>query len=62
MIAAAIDVAHRDAGEFPLIEVWANGEYEEGFDDRRPVLSIPGPASPTTPPIKGTAPTPVNPA
>jgi hypothetical protein len=46
---AAIDVARRHAGEFPLVEVWANGEYEEGFDDREPVLSIPAAASPTTP-------------
>lgn len=37
---AAIDVARRHAGEFLLVEVWAMGEFEEGFDDREPVLSI----------------------
>lgn len=44
---AAIAIARRHAGEFELVEVWAMGEYEEGFDSREPVLSIRRPGSPT---------------
>lgn len=42
----AIAVARRHAGEFDAVEVWAMGEYEEGFDSRGAVLSIPRLTSP----------------
>lgn len=43
-----IIVARRHAGEFDKVEVWAMGEYEEGFDEREPVISISRPQSPAS--------------